>query len=143
VSDLSCGGATAQRLKNALSVPLLRFLDVSAVDPQDPRAGVLMAPSPNVMNAVNAPHAGALSTILEIAAYLALLPDLSPEEEAVSHALFVSYLARADGTLPLVASGQLLRRTRRVAFVTVELRQDGVLLATAQVTKSIYPLGPA
>jgi uncharacterized protein (TIGR00369 family) len=128
----------AQRAANALSVPLLRFLDASAVDPQDPRAGVSMLPVANVMNAVNVPHAGAVSTILEIAAYLALLPDLSAEEEAVSHALFVSYISRAEGAMPLIASGRVERRTRRLAFVTAELRQEGRLLATAHVTKSIY-----
>jgi acyl-coenzyme A thioesterase PaaI-like protein len=132
---------TAERVVNALSVPLLRFLDVSAVDPQDPRAGVSLAPAANVMNAVDLPHAGAISTILEIAAYLALVPDLSPDEEAVSHALFVSYVARAEGTAPLMASGQVVRRSRGLAFVTAELKQDGRLLATAHVTKSIYTAG--
>jgi uncharacterized protein (TIGR00369 family) len=132
---------TAERVVNALGVPLLRFLDVSAVDPQDPRAGVSLAPAANVMNAVDLPHAGAISTILEIAAYLALVSDLSPDEEAVSHALFVSYVARAEGTAPLMASGQVVRRTRGLAFVTAELNQDGRLLATAHVTKSIYTPG--
>jgi acyl-coenzyme A thioesterase PaaI-like protein len=99
-----------------------------------------MASTPNVMNAVDAPHAGAISTILEIAAYLALLPDLTFEEDAVGHALFVSYLSRAEGSQPLAAGGQVLRRTRRLAFVAAELTQDGRVLATAHVTKSIYPV---
>jgi uncharacterized protein (TIGR00369 family) len=132
---------TAERVANALGVPLLRFLDVSAVSPQDPRAGISLAPAANVLNAVDLPHAGAISTILEIAAYLALVPDLSPDEEAVSHALFVSYVARAEAETPLTASGQVVRRTRRLAFVTAELNQDGRLLATAHVTKSIYTGG--
>jgi acyl-coenzyme A thioesterase PaaI-like protein len=93
------GEIIAKRLANALGVPLLRFLDVSPVDPRDPRAGVSLAPTANVMNAVEVPHAGAVSTILKIAAYLTLLPDLSPGEEAVSHALFVSYIARAEYAL--------------------------------------------
>jgi acyl-coenzyme A thioesterase PaaI-like protein len=134
---------TADRVANALGVPLLRFLDVSAVNPQDPRAGVSLAPAVNVLNAVDLPHAGAISTVLEIAAYLALVPDLSPDEEAVSHALFVSYVARAKGATPLMASGQVVRRTRSLAFVTAALNQDGRLLATANVTKSIYALTSA
>ena len=134
---------TVQRLANALAVPLLRFLGVSAVDPKNPRAGVSMSPTQNVMNAVDVPHAGALSTILEIAAYLALLPDLSPAEDAVSHALFVSYIARSKGATPLFASGQLVRRTRGLAFVTADVHQGGRLLAKANVTKSIFALAPA
>lgn len=137
------GEVIAKRLANALGVPLLRFLDVSAIDPRDPRAGVSLVPTANVMNAVAVPHAGAVSTILEIAAYLALLPSLSPGEEAVSHALFVSYIARAEGATPLLARGQLVRRTRRLAFVTAELNQDGRVLATANVTKSVYALAGA
>jgi acyl-coenzyme A thioesterase PaaI-like protein len=134
---------TATRLANALGVPLLCFLDVSAVDPRDPRAGVSLTPTANVMNAVEVPHAGAVATILEMAAYLALLSDLSPDEEAVSHALFVSYIARAEGVTPLVGTGRVVRRTRGLAFVTAELIQDGRLLATANVTKSIYALADA
>jgi acyl-coenzyme A thioesterase PaaI-like protein len=99
-----------------------------------------MAPTASVMNAVNAVHAGAISTVLEIAAYLALLPDLSDDEEAVSHGLSISYIGRAEGDEALVANGRVLRRTRRLAFVTAELRQGERLLATAQVTKSVYPI---
>jgi hypothetical protein len=36
-----------------------------------------------------------------------------------------------------------VRRTRGLAFVTAELIQDGRLLATANVTKSIYALADA
>jgi uncharacterized protein (TIGR00369 family) len=132
--------ASPRRMANALGVPLLRFLDVSPVDPSDPRAGVSIPPTPNAMNAVDALHAGVISTVLEIAAYLALLPDLSDDEEAVSHGLSISYIGRADGDGPLIASGQVLRRTRRLAFVTAELRQDERVLAAAQVTKSIYAI---
>jgi uncharacterized protein (TIGR00369 family) len=132
---------TVERAANALGVPLLRFLDVSAINLQDPRSGVSLTPAANVMNAVDLPHAGAMSTILEIAAYLALLPDLSPDEEAVSHALFASYVARAKGAAPLIARGQVVRRTGRLAFMTAEITQEGRPLATAHVTKTIYPRG--
>jgi uncharacterized protein (TIGR00369 family) len=127
-----------RRAALALSVPLLEFLGVSAVDEGSPASGVSLIPQGNALNALGAPHAGALSTVLELAAYLALLPQLADGEEAVTHQISASYLARADGGAALIAKGDVLRRTRHLAFVSTSLRQEDRLLAMAQVTKSIF-----
>ena len=127
-----------QRTAFALSVPLLEFLGVSAVEEGDPASGLSLIPQGNALNALGAPHAGALSTVLEVAAYLALLPQLADGEEAITHQISASYLARAEGGAALIAKGDVLRRTRRVAFVSTSLRQEDRLLALAQVTKSIF-----
>jgi len=127
-----------RRAAFALSVPLLEFLGVSSVDEGDPASGLSLIPQGNALNALGAPHAGALSTVLELAAYLALLPQLADGEEAVTHQISASYLARAEGGEALIAKGDVLRRTRHLAFVSTSLRQEDRLLAMAQVTKSIF-----
>jgi uncharacterized protein (TIGR00369 family) len=126
------------RAAAALSVPLIEFLGVSPVDEEEPTSGLSLVPEGNALNALGAPHAGALSTVLELAAYLALLPELADDEEAATHQSSVSYLARAEGGGALIAKGEVLRRTRHLAFVSANLRQEGRLLAAAQVTKSIF-----
>jgi uncharacterized protein (TIGR00369 family) len=127
-----------KRAAFALAVPLLEFLKVSPVEEENPAAGLSLAPKGNALNALGAPHAGALSTVLELAAYLAVLPELEAHEEAVTHQFSASYLARAGGEAALIAKGEVLRRTRKLAFVSVRLHQGERLLATAQVTKSIF-----
>jgi acyl-coenzyme A thioesterase PaaI-like protein len=66
------------------------------------------------------------------------LPELKDQEQAVTHQFSATYLARAEGEAGLIAKGEVLRRTRQLAFVSVALRQEERLLATAQVTKSIF-----
>jgi uncharacterized protein (TIGR00369 family) len=132
------GSELRRRADFALAVPLLEFLGVSSVDEGDPASGLSLIPEGNALNALGAPHAGALSTLLELAAYLALLPHLADAEEAVTHQISTSYLARAEGGAALIAKGEVLRRTRHLAFVSTSLRQGDRLLATAQVTKSIF-----
>lgn len=122
----------------ALDVPLLQFLGVSAVDDRDPAAGIELAQTPKALNAVDALHGGAIATVLDVAAYLALLPQLADDEEAVTHMVSLSYLARPNAETKLKATGEVLRRGRRLAFVTAALSCDGRLLATASVTKSIF-----
>lgn len=126
-----------RRARLALTGPLPEFLGLVLAEPDQPSEGVRLVPAGNVLTALGAPHAAALSAALEIAAYLALLPQLGDDEDAVTHQVSVSYLARADGEEPLIARGEVLRRTRRLAFVATGLRQEERLLATAQVTKSI------
>jgi uncharacterized protein (TIGR00369 family) len=79
-----------------LDVPLLQFLGVSAVDARDPAAGIELAQTPKALNAVDALHGGAIATVLDVAAYLAILPQLAGDEEAVTHMVSLSYLARPE-----------------------------------------------
>ena len=128
-----------RRSRSALEVPLLRFLKASLVDRVDGCWSIGLPPSDNVLNAVDALHGGVIATILDVAAYLATVPHLSAEEEAVTIAFAASYMAGAPSGEQLRASGSLIRRTRGLAFAAAELRCDSGLLAFATVTKAIRP----
>jgi uncharacterized protein (TIGR00369 family) len=129
-----------ERAAFSLAAPVHEFLGMTLVDEDDPRSGVSLIPKANALNALGLPHAGVLSTLLELAAYLALLPELASDENAVTHQFSVSFLARGEGDVALVAKGEVLRRTRRLAFVSTTLHQADRLLASAQVTKSIFEI---
>jgi uncharacterized protein (TIGR00369 family) len=124
-------------VNRALSVPLLKLLDASLINAEDPAAGVAMRVTERALNAVDTLHAGVIATLLEITAYLALLPSLGSDEEAATHAFSASYLRAGHLGDVLRCTATVIRRSRRLAFVSAELAGNGELLATASVTKSI------
>jgi uncharacterized protein (TIGR00369 family) len=126
-----------RRSRSALAVPLMRFLNASLVERVDGCWSIGLPLSSDLLNAVDGLHGGVIATVLEVAAYLAVVPHLSTEEEAVTIAFAASYVAGAPSGEQLRASGTLIRRTRALAFVGAELRSDSGLLACANVTKAI------
>lgn len=92
------------------------------------------------VNGVGRLHAAALGAILELAAFLAVLPSLSDSEHAMTHAVSTQFMAAArEGDLVKVR-GRLDRRGRRVAFLSVVAEVDNDLIARSQVTKTISEL---
>lgn len=124
----------------ALDTALLRFLGATLSRAEDGGYSLEITLGDSSLNGVGTLHAGAISMLLEVAAYLAVITHLEEDEQAVTHASSVCYLAAARAGEHLHASGTLLRRTRRLAFLSAELRGAQTLIATASVTKSILPL---
>jgi uncharacterized protein (TIGR00369 family) len=134
---MSSTGEVDPRSRRALETPLLRFLGAYLVG-GDAEARTLSIPlNDNALNAVGALHGGAIATVLDVAAYLAVVPHLAPQEEAITIAFAASYLAAPAGGEKLRVDGSFLRRTRRLAFLSAELRSEGALLALANVTKAV------
>jgi uncharacterized protein (TIGR00369 family) len=132
---------TERRSRLALGTPLLRFLEARLLGEGDEAGTISVVVNEKSLNAVGALHGGAIATLLDVGAYLAVVPHLAPAEEAITHAFAASYLAPAQPGESLRACGRLLRRTGRLAFVVAELRSESVLLAAANVTKSIRTSG--
>jgi uncharacterized protein (TIGR00369 family) len=130
------------RLARALEVPLLTFLGAQAENPRDPTAGLSLVITEHALNAASVLHGGVIATMLDLAAYLTVLPTLGRSEQAVTHAFSASYLAAATPGERVVARGALLRRTRQLAFVSVSMTTADRLLAVASVTKSIVERAP-
>lgn len=136
-AEVEIGMTTQERARRALDVPLLQFLQAEPLDSDDLTRGITLTLSPSALNAVGAAHAGALATVLEATAYLALVGQLTATEEAITHAFFASYVAPVPADAILESTGTVIRRGSSVAFVTAELRAGDQVLATATVTKSI------
>ncbi len=123
-----------------LDIPLNRFLGMQLRDPGEPSAGIWFPVGPSAQNQAGVLHGGVVTTLLDTACYLALLPQLSEAEHAVTHDLTVSLLrpVAADQRVDIV--GTVLRRGRSVAFLRAEATVEGRLVAAAQVTKSVVAL---
>jgi uncharacterized protein (TIGR00369 family) len=132
---------TAARVQAVLDIPLNRFLGMQLRDPADPSAGVWFPVGPSAQNQAAVLHGGVVTTLLDTACYLALLPHLGEDEHAVTHDLTVSLMrpVAADQRVDII--GSVLRRGRAVAFLRAEATVDGVVVAAAQVTKSVVPVG--
>jgi uncharacterized protein (TIGR00369 family) len=123
--------------QRVLEVPILAFLGPEPVDPRDPAAGVSLLVTEQALNGGRVLHGGVIATVLELAAYLALLPSLGASEQAVTHGFSSSCLSAAVAGETVTAQGSLLRRSRHLAFVSVSMTSGDRLVAVATVTKSI------
>lgn len=132
---------TAARVEAVLDIPLNRFLGVRLRDPADPAAGLWFPVGPSAQNQARVLHGGVVTTLLDTASYLALLPRLSDTEHAVTHDQTVSLLRPVAADARVDVTATVLRRGRAVAFMRAEAVVDGEFVATAQVTKSVVRLG--
>ncbi len=129
------------RVQAVLDIPLHRFLGMRLRDPADPPAGVWFPVDGPAQNQAALLHGGVVYTLLDVAAFLALLPQLSDAEHAVTHDLTASLLRPVRAGARVDVAGSVLRRGRSVAFLRAEASVDGVVVASGQVTKSIVPAG--
>jgi uncharacterized protein (TIGR00369 family) len=103
-------------------------------------AGIWFPVGPSAQNQAGVLRGGVVTTLLDTACYLALLPSLSDDQHAVTHDLTVSLLRPVAADQRVDVVGTVLRRGRAVAFLRAEATVDGVVVAAAQVTKSVVPL---
>ncbi len=85
-------------------------------------------------------HGGVLYLLLDVAAFCAAVTVLPEGFNATTHDIHVSVMrpTRRDAVLDLRAT--VRKRGRTVYFIDVEGTVDGVLMASARVTKSLVPL---
>ncbi len=141
MTELLAGPSLARRADDALAVPLQRVLGARLLNPADPTAGVCFTVSDLAANGAGGLHSGALSGVLELAGYLALLPQLTTQEHAVTHAVSTQLVAAAKEGDSIEVRGALDRRTRRLAFLSVTASVGNRLIARSQITKSVVPSG--
>src|SRR4051794_36760130 len=80
------------RVQAVLDIPLHRFVGLELLDPADPHAGIWFPVGPSAQNQVRLLHGGVVTALLDVAAFLALLPHLGDDEHAVTHDQAVSLL---------------------------------------------------
>ncbi len=130
------------RVRGVLAIPLHRFLRIALLAPGNPSAGIWFPVGDAAQNQAGLLHGGVVTALLDVASYLALLPQLSADEHAVTHDLSVSLLRPVRAESRVEVTGTVLRRGRAVAFLRAEATVDGVLVAAAQVTKTLVPVEP-
>ena len=131
----------ARQVQDVLDIPLHRFLSVTLLDEQDASAGIAFPVDAAAQNQAGVLHGGVVTTLLDVASYLALLPELGEGEHAVTHDLSAQLLRPVPGGSRVEVRGTVLRRGRAVAFLRAEAVADGRIVAAAQVTKTL--VGPS
>ncbi len=131
----------AARVRGVLEVPLHRWLGLELADPADPRAGAVLPVGPESLNNAAVLHGGLVAALLDVTAYLRLLPELTADENAVTHDATSSLLRPVPGGARLHLRAELVRRGRTLAFLRSEATVDGRTVAFGQVTKSVVPAG--
>lgn len=127
----------ATRVAGVRDIALHRFLGVALLDPERPEAGIVFPVDEPVLNNVGVLHGGVVTALLDVASYLALLPDLAEDEHAVTHDVTASLVRAVPRGARVEVSGMVVRRGRSIAFLRAEARVDGEVVAAAQVTKSL------
>lgn len=90
-------------------------------------------------NPFGALHGGILYAMMDVAAFLAVLPTLEAGENAVSHDVHVSVLRPVTGS-EVTLQARILKRGRGTIFIRVEARDaENRLAATGTVTKTVVP----
>ena len=133
--------ALARRVAGVLDIALHRFLDISLLDPDDPSAGLVFAVEDAAANNVGVLHGGVVSALLDVSCYLALLPQLGEEENAVTHDMTVSLIRSVPRGARVEVVGSVVRRGRSLAFCRAEATVDGKVVAAGQVTKTLLRNG--
>ncbi len=142
VDDLLSGTELADRAALALGLPLAAALDVRLIDEADPTAGVWFDVAPGIAdNGAGGVHASVLGAVLELSAYLALLPQLRRDEHAVTNTVSTQLLGPARHGERIEARGAADARTGRLGFVGAAASGPTGPVARTQVTKSIVRLG--
>lgn len=118
-------------------MPLHRHLGVELL-PTDPGHGhARLVVTEELANIVGVLHGGVIYTALDIAAYLATVPLLADDENAVTHDLHVSVIRPVSVGATVELHGEVRRRGRTLVFADAWAEVDGKLVASARVTKSI------
>jgi len=87
--------STQARARRALAVPILRFLEIAPLDEKDMTKGMSFTLTSAALNAVGGAHAGALATVLEVAAYLAIVGGAGSRRRG-NHPHVPRFIRRAD-----------------------------------------------
>lgn len=127
-----------------LDVALQSALGAELIDAADPTAGVRFPVTGLALTPAGTLHAAALAAIVELAAYLAVLPTLGLTEHAVTSTISTHYLRAAHTGDRVNVVGTLTKRARVLAFVSVTSEIDegsgrARVIAHSQITKSIVP----
>ncbi|WP_089249716.1 PaaI family thioesterase [Rhodococcoides kyotonense] len=139
MSNALAGKALADRAALALSIPVAQNLGVRLIDDDAPWLGATFEILHDASNGAGSAHASMLAAGMELAGYLALLPQLGEHEHAVTHSFSLDLSTAVAVGTRVRTSGTVDRRTRRLAFVAVTLSSNGAVAARAQLVKSIVP----
>ena len=122
--------------------PFNEYLGVQVVKMEQGRAEAVLDLAPHHLNGRGVVHGGVLSAVLDTVMGAAVISAIPKEWWCATTSLSVQFLEGGRGGR-VSASGDVVRRGKRVAFVHGELRDEsGRMLATAAGSWHLWPHRP-
>lgn len=123
--------------KNIEGSPLHNFLGIKIEQMGKGEAKLSIPSDSHTLNPAGSLHGGVIYLVSDVASFAALGPSLEAGEFPVTIDIQCSvYRGTKEG--PVFFQAKVATRTRRLAFINVEVRDaGGVLLAETRVTKAV------
>lgn len=118
-------------------LPYHRYLGLDIQHAEAGRSRVVLQVHAQNQNMLNVLHGGVICSVLDVAAYAALISVLAPDQAGVTHDIHVSMLRPATSGTTVVFEGEVVRSGKSLAFVDARATIDGQLIASARITKSL------
>ena len=121
-------------------VPLMKAIGARFAGFHAGLARVALSVDQRSLNANAVVHGGVLYALLDMAAYLAVVPSLKPGQTAVTHNINASVFGALALGAELLFEGRIVHMGRTLAVVASTARAADRQIATATVCKSIIVL---
>ena len=117
-------------------IDFLKYIGGELMDLGDGYAQLAFEIQPHHKQHLDVVHGGAIATLADHCGWYAVISELEKGFTSVTIELKINYLKPANGTI-LIAEAKVVNRSRRTAFVTVEMFAKDTLVAYATGTYSI------
>lgn len=128
------------RLAALLATPIHEHMGLHEVDPDHPEAGLALICERPIANNSLMLHGGMIATSIDCAAAYAMFPALDDDVVIMTSSLTISYMRPVPIGSEVRVRGEIVRRGRNTAFLSVTVKTDEKIVATAQIVKSIIHL---
>lgn len=130
----------SKRIALNADLPLHQFLRFDVMENRPGSATLRLRVSENTINMGKVTHGGIIYSLLDVAAYISVLPMIKDTQNAVTHDIHVSVLRPAPVTDPLIITSRTRKIGKRIAFCDSEAYSRDQLVATGRISKSIIEL---
>jgi uncharacterized protein (TIGR00369 family) len=119
-----------------IKFPFLEHTGAKLVSFENGQAKVELHTQPYHLQHLGFIHGGVISTLMDNTGWYAAVSNIDDEHTAVTMEIKINYLKPASGK-HLLATANVKRQGRTTSFVTIELHDDGKLVAFATGTYAI------
>lgn len=127
----------AEMVAAVTALPLHQSLGLALIDLDLPERGVTLPVDERTTNPSGVLHGGLVPLVLDVTAYLALLPSLERGASAATVGASCSLLRAVPAGGQVTAHATLDRLGRSTAFLSARLRHGDEVVATGQVVKAV------
>lgn len=117
-------------------IDFLKHIGAEVIDFNDGYAQLAFEIKPYHKQHLGVVHGGAIATLADHTGWYAVISELDKEFTSVTIELKVNYLKPAKGEI-IKAEAKVVNRTKRTAFVTIEIFAKDLLVAYATGTYAI------